>query len=179
VTTDTPTRPLASERIFETHWTHFGIALAGWSLVPAAVLAPGLQWLMGPEFAGTRGLLTSFQVLAMLFGVVALTALCMWSSEYLRRTTYRITVFERGVELRDGQGAVLGETAAGTLRVANINMQLGRQMIGALHLQHAGGRLALVSRPYLAPWPGRPAEAYVGWHALDHAKYELVQRFAA
>ena len=183
-TTHTPRSALATESIWELHGLHYWIALAASSLIPAAVVALPFQWAAGPDFAGAVGLGRCFLILAMLFGLIMAFALPFWAdqpgSRYLRRTLYRFAVFEHGAELRDGHGAVLGETANGTLRVTSINKWSGRQMVGAVRIEHRGGMLTLTPRNTVAPAPGQPATPDGGrWQTVTNTMYAQLLRFAS
>lgn len=184
-TTQTPRSALATETIWELHGLHYWIALAASSLIPAAVIAPLFQWAVGPDFAGVAGLGRCFLILAMLLGLIMAVALPFWADQpgprYLKRTLYRFAVFEHGVELRDGHGAVLGETANGTLRVTSINRWGGRrQMTGAVRIEHRGGVLTLTPMNPVAPAPGQPVTPDGGrWHAVADTMYAQLLRFAS
>lgn len=82
------------------------------------------------------------------------------------------------VELRDGQGNVLGATADGTLRVTGCNLQLGRRMVGGVRLEHRGGAVLLAPRNSIAPSPGMTA-SFGPWVSVSNATYEALLRHAA
>jgi hypothetical protein len=161
----------------EPNWRNFCLAVAVGALVPAAVVAPALQWAGIPEFVGVSGLWKAFQVLAMTFGFFVTIALCVQLAfshgGYLMKPRLRFELLAEGVELRDGQGNVLGATADGTLRVASINVQLGQRMVGGLRLQHRGGTFLLTPRQPVAPWPGMTASVGT-WVSVSNPTYEAL-----
>ena len=176
--------PLASEKFWETNWGRFCLALAAGTSIPAAILAPIVQWAAGfssgefGDFSGFMGYLHAAYMLVVVFGISTLTALLLSNSEYFKRQLYRVDLFAHGVELRDGRGGVLGETTDGSLRLLGINLRFGRQMIGALRLDHRGGTMYVISSPPVAPTPNLPA---VGgyWRSVPANMYQGMLRFVS
>jgi hypothetical protein len=177
--------PLATQSHWELHAPHYWIVVAAFTLIPAALLAPLFQWVVGrPDLAGVVGLGKCFLTLVTIIGIVVACVVFFWSDQpgagYLRRPLYRVSVFEHGVELRDGHDAVLGVTANGTLRVASVNIQIGQQMSGAAQLVHRGGMITLRPARTLAPSPGQPAVPHHGrWISVADDMYAQVLRFAS
>lgn len=174
---------LAREIVWETHARRFWLAVVAGSLVPAALFAPLLQWAVSPELPGVEGLLTCFAGTAAVFAAFAVVVLTILlgspGTEYFKRTNFCFALFEHGVELRDGEGKMLGETANGTLRVLSVNVQMGRQMVGAVRLVHRGGAFLLFPKQSVAPWPGMVASPFLApYCSVANAAYERVLGFA-
>lgn len=169
---------LARAIVWETDAKRFSLAVAVCSLIPAAVFAPILHW-RTPDLP----LLTCFAAPAVVFAFAALIVLLIFLERpemaSFRRTLYRFELFEHGVELRDGHGAILGETANGTLRVVRCNVWFGRQMVDGARLEHHGGTFLLLPNPTLAPSPGMPAVPFVSPHlSIAGAAYQHVLALA-
>lgn len=170
---------LASERVWDTHWPHFLLATAAFALAPAALVAPILKLVLSPDLPWSA----CFAGPAMAFGVTAVIVLLVRlgypGAEYLKRTRYDFALFDHGVELRDGEGNILGETANATLRVTSVNVRMGQQMVGGLRLDHRAGSFLLLPRPSVAPWPGMSAVPFVApYCSVAHAPYERVRGLA-
>jgi hypothetical protein len=175
---------LATEWDWELHTRRYWTVVAAYTLIPAALLAPLMQWLGPPELAGVVGLGQYFLILATFIGMGVAWAVSSWADrsggEYLKRRLCCVSVFAHGVELRDGHGAVLGETANGTLRVSSVNVQRGQHLAGAAQLVHRGGVLTLTPRSAVAPWPGQPAVSQYGrWITVASDLYAQALRFAS
>ncbi|WP_434420267.1 hypothetical protein [Nannocystis pusilla] len=150
--------PLVREILWETDMTRSLLAVA----VPAAVFAWAVDWV----FAFVLFEFAAWSVLTMCLG-------------FFRRTLYCFELFEHGIELRDGHGAILGETANGTLRVVRCNVQMRRQMESGVRLEHHGGTFLLLPNPALAPWPGMPAVPWAPPYVLiAGAAYQRVLALA-
>ncbi|PCC68446.1 hypothetical protein SAMN02745121_04984 [Nannocystis exedens] len=170
---------LARERVWDTHWPHFWLATAAFALAPAALLAPLLKLAVSPDAPWSA----AFAGPAMVFGVTGMIFLLVRlgypGAEYFKRTLYDFALFEHGVELRDGQGNILGETANATLRVTSVNVRMGQQMVGGIRLDHRAGSFLLLPRPSVAPWPGMSAVPFVApYCSVPHATYERVLALA-
>ncbi|MDC0723650.1 hypothetical protein [Nannocystis bainbridge] len=169
---------IATETILETDWRRVGMVVAIGTVVPATVGAPFWQAFM----ADTGGLLNAFQALARTLFFVMGGLIVVWlmvpGATYIRRTAIRIDLFEHGVELRDAAGAVLGQTADGSLRVTHANLRSTKSMLGGLRLDHRGGALLISPNPTLAPWPGQAAQDGM-WHFVSGPMYEGLRRLAA
>ncbi|WP_434416141.1 hypothetical protein [Nannocystis pusilla] len=170
---------LATETITETNWSRFLVVSTLWILIPAVILAPVLQWALPvPELTlwkSFRGLLN------LLFFVVPIAVFVHGSRpgvEYLKHTICRIEVFEHGVEIRDGQGALLGETADGSARVSRANLGTNRGMYGAVLVEYRGGKLLVTPSPFVGAYPGLPATHGI-WRPVPQATYQLLLRLAA
>jgi len=166
----------------EANWRNFGIAVAVGSLLPAAILAPILHSTGVTRLVTVGGLGQIFMALATTFGFLVTIALCVQlvisNAGFLMRPRLRFELLADAVELRDGQGNVLGATADGTLKVTNINLHFGRSMVGAVRLEHRGGTLLLTPQNPVAPWPGMPAMSGV-WVGVGNATYAALLRHAA
>ncbi|MCY1055629.1 hypothetical protein [Nannocystis sp. SCPEA4] len=146
------------EILWETDLKRFSLAVA----VPAAVFAWVVDWV----FAFVLFVFAAEAVLTMFLG-------------FFRRTLYCLELFEHGIELRDGHGAILGETANATLRVVRCNVQMRRQMVSGVRLEHHGGTFLLPANPALAPWPGMPAVPFVApYVSIAGAAYQHVLALA-
>lgn len=165
VTTDAASprdaRPaLAREIVWETDVKRFSLAIAVCSLIPAAVFAPILHWQV-PDLP----LMACFATPAVVFAFAAMIVLLVFLGRPemapFRRTTYCFELFEHGAELRDGHGALLGETANGTMRPVRCNVWFGQRMVGGARLEHRRGTFLLLPKPTIAPWPGMTAVPFV------------------
>lgn len=170
---------LATETFTDTNWSRFLWVSALGILIPALILAPLLQWAL-PDAE-----LTLWRAFGGLLNVllVLMPAAVIWHGGrpgvgYLKRTNCRIDVYAHGVELRDGQGALLGETANGTLRVARANLGTNRGMYGAVSVEHGGGKVVLTPPEFVGAYPGLPS-IFGTWRVVPEAMYQLLLRFAA
>ncbi|MCY1007205.1 hypothetical protein OV079_16905 [Nannocystis pusilla] len=170
---------LAIETLTDMNWSRFVQVSAVGILIPAAILAPVLLWALHfPEMTLWR----SFVGLVKIFFVLVPMAVVVHGSrsgvEYLKRTICRIEVFEHGVEIRDGQGVLLGETVDGSARVSRANLKTNRGMYGAVALEYRGGKVLLTPPQFVGAYPGMPA-THGTWRPVPEATYELLLRFAA
>ncbi|MFY0541964.1 hypothetical protein [Nannocystis pusilla] len=163
---ESPTSPrssapaLATETITETNWSRFLVVSALWILIPAVILAPVLHWALPfPEMTLWKSFRGLVNILFFLVPIAVIVHGSRPGVEYLKRTICRMEVFEHGVEIRDGQGALLGETADGSARVTRANLGTNRGMYGAVLVEYRGeapgDALAVrrrVSGPAGDPW---------------------------
>lgn len=181
---DLPTSPrssapaLAAETITEMNWSRFLWVSAGGILIPTVILAPVLHWALAfpglTLWGAFRGLLN------ILFFLVPMAVVVHGGRpgvEYLKHTICRVEVFEHGVEIRDGQGNVLGETADGSARVSRANMATNRGMYACVLVEYRGGRLLMTPSPFVGAHPGLPATPGI-WRPVPEATYQLLLRFA-
>ena len=174
--------PSTGETVTEANWRKIGIVVAVGSLLPAAILAPILYSTGVTRLVTVAGLLQVFASLAMTFAFLVAIGVCValftGDGGPFMRPRFRFALLADAVELRDGQGNVLGATADGTLRVTSINLHFGRSMVGGVRLDHRGGTMLLTPRNPVAPWPGMTAVAGA-WVAVSNATYEALLRHAA
>ncbi|MDC0721817.1 hypothetical protein [Nannocystis bainbridge] len=169
---------LARETVWETNAVRFVLAVAVCSLVPAAAFAPLVRW-QDPSLPlvacfAAPAVVFAFAALIVLFAILGRPEMASF-----RRTLYRFELFEHGVELRDGHGAILGETANGSLRVVRCNVWFGQKMVAGARLEHRGGALLLLPNPSLAPWPGLPAVPFLApYFSVADAVYTRVLTLA-
>ncbi|MFZ6183058.1 hypothetical protein [Nannocystis pusilla] len=170
---------LATETFTDTNWSRFLQVSAVGILIPAVILAPVLLWALPfPEMTLWRSFVGLVKIFFFLVPIAVIVHGGRPGVEYLKRTICRIEVFEHGVEVRDGQGALLGETADGSARVSRANLGTNRGMYGAVSLAHRGGKMLLTPPQFLGAYPGLPA-THGTWRVVPEATYQLLLRFAA
>lgn len=170
---------LATETITETNWSRFLQVSAAWIVVLAVILAPVLYWALAlPELTLWRSFRGLVNILFFLVPIAVIVHGGRPGVEYLKRTICRIEVFEHGVEIRDGQGALLGATADGSARVSRANLGTNRGMYGAVSLEHRGGKILLTPPQFVGAYPGLSA-THGTWRPVPEATYQLLLRFAA
>ncbi|MCY0988619.1 hypothetical protein OV203_15910 [Nannocystis sp. ILAH1] len=179
-----PAPPPVAEPVWETDWARFFRALALWTLIPSAVLAPVLQYVTSPQLDGIGGLVRAFvasvQVLGFATGLCLALILAVSSSTALLRVCYTFEASEHGVALRDDQGKPLGDTADGSLRVTNINVATTKSMVGGLRLEHRGGSFLVLPKQFVAPSPGMTATSgTLTTRTVSNAMYDRLLRHAA
>jgi len=129
------------------------MVLAGVALAIAVVLVLAI----GPTpdnaalgvFVGLMVALLAWVVLLVAFGD-------RQEANFFTRAEYVLELSARGLLLRGHAGQVLGEQAAGSLRLYRTNAATGKLMVGALGIDHAGGHVRIVSRQPIGAWSGVP-----------------------
>ncbi|MCY0990361.1 hypothetical protein OV203_24690 [Nannocystis sp. ILAH1] len=170
---------LATETITETNWSRFLVVSAVAILIPAVILAPVLLWALPvPELTLWRSFVGLVNILFFLVPIAVIVHGARPGVEYLKRTICRVEVFEHGVEVRDGQGALLGETANGSARVSRANLGTNRGMYGAVSLEYRGGKMLMTPQQFVGAYPGLPATHGI-WRPVPEATYQLLLGFAA
>ncbi|CAM3132511.1 Lipoprotein [Corallococcus soli] len=101
-------------------------------------------------------------------------------SHYCKVPVVRIERFEHELTVRDASGVLLGERSKGSLRVARVNLNLGRSaLLGGLRLDVASGPVWLMPRQPVGAWPGLRAEPpNMDILPIDNALFDDLMRLA-
>lgn len=185
IMTPMPTPPTATPRAAETLYRanvpRFLAVLAAQTLVAAVLCAVGIVMAFGGPL-DVSGAFATFCVSC--FGFLPFLLLALFfkvdarGPNYLKLPHFRVEVFDRHVVLRDAAGAVVGDTAAGTLQVTRANLQLGKMICAATRLDGAHGQLYLAPLQTVGAWPGVVAASNIQPKIVENHLHDELTRLA-